>query len=60
LDLYLEDKETKAGLKEVMEWWIEHYEGMEHLTLDGKTNPETWYAVNTILKRCLDKINKTL
>ena len=42
----------EAGLKEVIEWWLEHYKGIEHLA----DNPETWYNINFILERSLNKI----
>jgi len=58
MKLYNEKGET-ASMQEVVEWWLEHYEGMEHLTLGGSTNPETWYTVSTILRRCLEKIKKS-
>lgn len=56
-DLYLENGE-KAGMKAVAEWWLEHYEGIEHLTEGGTTSPETWYTVSAILRRCMQKIAK--
>lgn len=34
-ELYLENGE-KAGMKAVAEWWLEHYEGIEHLTAQAK------------------------
>lgn len=52
------EKGESASLEEVVKWWLYHYEGMEHLTLGGSTSPETWYAVTTILRRCLEKIWK--
>ena len=55
--LLLEDGETPS-LQDIIEWWLAHYEGMEHLTEGGTTSPETWYAVNTILRRCLVKIKE--
>lgn len=54
-NLYLEDGE-EAGLFDVIDWWLEHYEGVEHLTIDGSTSPETWYTITVILRRCLEKI----
>lgn len=55
MELYNKKGET-ASLTEVIKWWLEHYEGMEHLTEGGKTSPETWFTINTILKRSLKKI----
>jgi hypothetical protein len=55
-NLYLENGE-QAGLFDVIDWFLEHYEGVEHLTIGGSTSPETWYTVTTILKRALEKIN---
>jgi len=49
-------KGEKASLSEVTKWWLEHYEGFEHLTEGGRTSPETWFTINTILKRCFEKI----
>ena len=49
---------TKAGMVDVANWWLEHYEGIEHMTEGGTTSPETWYTVSTILRRAMDKIAK--
>jgi len=57
MTLYLEDG-SKASYVDVANWWLEHYEGMEHMTEGGITTPETWYTVTTILKRSLNKIIK--
>jgi hypothetical protein len=54
-ELYLENGE-KADLHDVVVWWLAHYEGLEHATEGGTTSPETWYTVNTILRRALTKI----
>ena len=54
-ELFLENGE-KAGMVAVAEWWLEHYEGIEHMTEGGNTQPETWYTVSTILRRCMDRI----
>jgi hypothetical protein len=54
-DLYLENGK-KAGLVAVANWWLEHYEGIEHMTEGGTTSPETWYTINTILRRAMSKI----
>lgn len=51
MELYTKDGDV-AGFREVIKWWLEKYEGMEHLT----NMPESWYTVNTILKRCLKKM----
>ena len=57
MELY--NKEGKpVGLKEVIEWWLEHYEGMEHMTEGGNTRPETWFTINTILRRCFKNIKE--
>lgn len=53
-DLFLENGK-KAGLQDVAEWWLEHYEGIEHLTEGGTVAPETWYTINTILRRCFGR-----
>jgi hypothetical protein len=50
------EKGDEVGFDEVIDWWLERYEGLEHLTEGGNTNPESWYAINTILKRCFLKI----
>ena len=55
MNLYNETGDL-VSLEEVIEWFLEKYEGMEHLTLGGSTSPETWYTVTTILRRCLEKI----
>lgn len=57
-DLFLEDG-SPAGMVAVAEWWLEHYEGLEHMTEGGTTSPETWYTVSTILRRAMDKIAHT-
>lgn len=57
-DLYLEGGE-KAGLDDVVEWWLKHYEGIEHLTEGGTVSPETWYTINTILRRCFSRFKST-
>lgn len=53
-ELFLENGE-KAGLGHVTEWWLEHYEGIEHMTEGGTVTPETWYTINTILRRCFER-----
>lgn len=55
-NLWLESGEA-AGLKHVIRWFLDHYEGMEHLTECGDVSPETWYTATTILRRCLDRID---
>lgn len=57
IELYNQKGET-VDFVEVIKWWLEHYEGLEHLTEGGKTSPETWYTINTILRRCFEKIKK--
>ncbi len=57
-DLFLEDG-TRAGLGDVAEWWLEHYEGIEHMTESGTVAPEVWYTINTILRRCFSKFTPT-
>lgn len=54
------EKGEEVGLVEVMRWWLDHYEGMEHLTLGGRTNPQTWYTVSSILRTALGMIDETL
>lgn len=54
-DLFLENGQP-AGMKAVAEWWLDHYEGLEHMTEGGTTAPETWYTVSAILRRCMQKI----
>ena len=56
MELYDEKGET-VSLQQVIEWWLEHYEGLEHMTEGGRTNPESWYSINTILRRCLTRID---
>jgi hypothetical protein len=53
--LYREDG-TPANLSDIVTWWLENYEGMEHMTEGGRTSPESWYTINTILRRCLTKV----
>lgn len=55
IELYNSKGET-VNLEEVVTWWLEHYEGFEHLTEGGRTTPETWYTITTILKRCFKRI----
>jgi hypothetical protein len=45
-----------VGFEDMCEWWLQHYEGIEHMTEGGTTSPETWYTVTTILKRSMQKI----
>jgi len=47
-------------LQEAVEWWLEQYEGLEHLTEGGITSPETWYTINTILRRNMEKIKRSM
>ena len=56
MDLFREDG-SYASLRDVMTWFLYHYEGMEHLTEGGKVSPETWYTVTTILRRCVSQID---
>jgi len=55
---YHTDYET-VELDDVIEWFLEHYEGIEHLTDGGSTRPETWYTITSILRRCLQRIKKS-
>jgi hypothetical protein len=55
MELYTESGEP-ASLEDVIEWWLQHYEGLEHLTEGGTTAPECWYTINTILRRCLEQL----
>lgn len=57
MKLFLEDGE-EASLEDVLNWWLERYEGLEHLTEGGRTTPETWYTINTILRRNLERLKK--
>ena len=50
---------NELGLKEMIEWWLHHYEGMEHLTEGGNTSPETWFTINVIFRRSLEKIRNS-
>ena len=45
---------TQAGYYDVINWWLEHYKGMEYL----HENPETMYTVTSILERCFELLNK--
>ena len=45
-----------ASMEDVVDWWLSHYEGLEHLTEGGNTSPECWYTINTILRRSFEKI----
>ena len=51
MELYNKKGEV-VGFVEAIEWWLEKYEGLEHLC----NLPETMYSINTILKRCFDRI----
>jgi hypothetical protein len=55
LQLFHEDG-SPASLRSVIKWFLEHYEGVEHLTEGGTVNPETWYTITAILRRCLERI----
>lgn len=55
-ELFLENGEL-ANLGDVTRWFLIRYEGLEHLTEGGKVNPETWYTVTAILRRCLERID---
>lgn len=57
VELFLENGE-KADIKSVVQWWLKNYEGLEHLTEGGSTSPETWYTINTILRRAFEKLNR--
>jgi hypothetical protein len=46
----------EVSFEEIIDWWLEHYEGLEHLTEGGTSSPETWFTINTIMKRCLEKL----
>lgn len=45
-----------ASLEDVINWFLTHYEGLEHMTEHGVTRPETWYTVTAILRRNLERI----
>ena len=36
------EKGERVSLSEVVEWWLEHYEGLEHMCEKGRTSPECW------------------
>ena len=55
MNLY-DENGVSVGLEQVIEWFLEKYEGMEHLTEGGTTSPETWYTVVAILKRNLERL----
>lgn len=58
-ELYIEtayDTYEMASLEDVLNWFLTHYEGLEHMTEHGVTNPETWYTVTAILRRNLERI----
>ena len=56
MELFNEKGEI-VSLSEVVEWWLEHYEGLEHMCEKGRTSPECWYTINTILRRCFSQIH---
>jgi hypothetical protein len=55
MNLY-DENGVSVELDQVIEWFLEKYEGMEHLTEGGTTSPETWYTVVAILKRNLERL----
>ena len=58
-NLYVETTDetyTQASLEDVINFFLAHYEGLEHMTEHGVTNPETWYTVTAILRRNLERI----
>jgi len=54
-EIYNNKLET-ITLYEAIDWWLKHYEGLEHLA----NSSEQWYAINTILKRCFEKIKSKM
>lgn len=58
-ELYIETADETyemASLEDIINWFLAHYEGLEHMTEHGVTNPETWYTVTAILRRNLERI----
>lgn len=58
-ELYIkteDDTYEYAFLEDAINWFLAHYEGLEHMTEHGVTNPETWYTVTAILRRNLERI----
>jgi hypothetical protein len=61
-DLFIQDLDAEgigfkqATMEDVVDWWLSHYEGLEHLTEGGDTSPECWYTINVILRRSFEKI----
>ena len=49
---------VRADLYDVVDWWLYNYEGLEHMTEEGKTSPESWYTINTILRRAFTSIKR--
>ena len=62
-ELFIETSDEtyeKASLEDIIDWFLGHYEGLEHMTEHGITNPETWYTVTAILRRNLNRIKEAL
>ena len=62
-ELYVETADETyemASLEDIINWFLAHYEGLEHMTEHGVTNPETWYTVTAILRRNLEHIKKAV
>jgi len=52
--ILLNEDGTQAGYYDVINWWLEHYKGMEYL----HKNPETMFVVTSILERCFKLLNR--
>ena len=62
-ELYVETSDEVyelASLEDIINWFLGHYEGLEHMIEHGVTRPETWYTVTTILRRNLEHIKKAV
>lgn len=62
-ELFIETSDEtyeQASLEDIIDWFLGHYEGLEHMTEHGITNPETWYTVTAILRRNLNRIKEAL
>ena len=62
-ELYVETEDdvyAKASLEDILTWFLHYYEGLEHMTEHGVTNPETWYTVTAILRRNLERIKRKM
>ena len=47
---------VKADFYVMCDWWLKHYEGLEHMLEGGKSSPETMYTITAILGRGFNKL----